>query len=180
VGVAVQDLYLLDREKGFAQNYFKAAFGLWCRLVLLIGIAVSLSTYFSGIISWICTMFLFGLGLFKSQLAQMAHGVYEGGGPVEAMIKLAKHRPVAAQIDESIRPQVMWVDDVFRWFIGNVMKLIPDVNRFDLSHYVGNGFDISWSPVLLLDNGLRLVGYVLPWLVLGYFLIKYREVANPT
>jgi hypothetical protein len=180
VGVANQDLYLLDREKGFAQNYFKAAIGLWCRLVLLIAVAVACSTYLSGIISWICTMFLFGLGVFRPYLEQMALGVNEGGGPMEAMIKLYKHQPVGAQIDESAQTIVSVFDEWFRWFVGNVLKLIPDLSRFDLSRYVANGFDISWSPVLLLDNLLRVVGYVLPWLVLGYYLFKYREVANPT
>ena len=59
-------------------------------------------------------------------------------------------------------------------------ELIPDINRFDLSKYIANGFDISWFDVLFVDSFIRLVGYLLPWIVLGYYLIKYREVANPT
>jgi hypothetical protein len=181
VGVAKQDLYFLDKEKTFEQNYFKAALGLWYRLVLLIGIAVACSTYLSGIISWLCTMFLFGLGLFKDQIQQMVVNVSDGGGPIEAMIKLARHQPLAATLEETPTVRVgLGIDEAFRWMLGHILKLIPDVNRFDLSRYIGNGFDISWFDVLFVDNFLRLVGYVLPWIVLGYYLIKYREVANPT
>jgi hypothetical protein len=126
-------------------------------------------------------MFLFGLGLFKDYIQQMAMNVSEGGGPIEAMMKLARHQPVAAQLEETPTVRVgLGVDDAFRWVLGHVMKLIPDINRFDLSKFVANGFDISWLDVLLVDNFLRLIGYVLPWIVLGYYLIKYREVANPT
>jgi hypothetical protein len=178
VGVAKQDLYLLDREKGFAVNYFKAAVGLWCRLVILTAMAVACSAYLSGIISWICAMFLFILGLFKTYLLSMALGFNEGGGPMEAMIKLSQHKPVGATVDQA--PVTVWFDHGFRFFIGGVMKLLPDVNRFDLSRFVANGFDISWGSVVILDNLLRTVGYALPWLVLAYYLIKNREVANPT
>jgi len=181
VGVAKQDLYFLDNEKTFEQNYFKAALGLWFRLVLLIGIAVACSTYLSGIISWLLTMFLFGLGLFKDYIQQMALNVSEGGGPIEAMIKLARHQPVAAQLEETPTVRVgLGFDDAFRWTIGHVIKLIPDINRFDLSKYIANGFDISWFDVLFVDSFIRLLGYLLPWIVLGYYLIKYREVANRT
>jgi hypothetical protein len=181
VGVGKQDLYFLDKEKSFEENFFKAALGLWYRLILLIGIAVTCSTYLSGIISWLCAMFLFGLGVFKDFIQQMALNVNEGGGPIEAMIKLARHQPVAAQLEETPTVRVgLGFDDAFRWMLGNVMKLIPDVNRFDLSKFVANGFDISWLDILFVDTFLRLVGYLLPWIVLGYYLIKYREVANPT
>jgi hypothetical protein len=44
--------------------------------------------------------------------------------------------------------------------------------------YVANGFDIPLY-VLLVDNGLVLLGYLAPWAVLAYYLMKYREIANP-
>jgi hypothetical protein len=72
------------------------------------------------------------------------------------------------------------IDDFYRWWLQMVLNIIPDVNRFDLINYVANGFDITWGQVLFLDNFVYLVGYLLPWIVLSYYLMKFREIANPT
>jgi hypothetical protein len=61
-----------------------------------------------------------------------------------------------------------------------VLNLIPDVNRFDLHPYVANGFDVPVLNVLVIDNLIPLVGYLLPWAILAYYMMKYREIANPT
>jgi hypothetical protein len=181
VGVAKHDLYLLDREKTFEENFIKGSIGLWFRLCLVIGIAVGCSTYLSGVISWLCTMFLFGVGLFKDQILQITLGAPgAGGGPMESMLKLAAGKPIAGQLDKTPQYQVaLLVDDAYRWVMSYVLKLVPDVNRFDLSQYVLNGFDISWS-VLLVDNLIPLLGYLVPWAILAYYLINSREIANPT
>jgi hypothetical protein len=182
VGVATHDLYLLDNEKTFEENFIKGAIGLWFRLCLLIGIAVACSTYLSGVISWLCTMFLFVLGIFKDQILQMilAGSGPTGAGPMEAMLKLASGKPVGGELDKTPETQVaLAFDEGYRWVMNYLMKLIPDVNRFDLSQYVANGFDISWSGVLLLDNLVPLLGYLLPWAILAYYMMKSREIANP-
>ena len=74
---------------------------------------------------------------------------------------------------------VTGVDEVYRWWLRRFLNLIPDVTRYDLHQYVANGFDISWSQVLFLDNLLPLLGYLLPWAILAFYLMKYREIANP-
>ncbi len=181
VGVAKQDLYLLDDERSFEENFFKAAVGLWARLALVIGLAVAFSTYLSGIISWFCTMFVFCLGLFKEFLHQVALGVNDGGGPMESLYRLANRQSVAAQIELNPFTQVGLIfDEGFRFLARLLMRLIPDVNRFDLSRYVSAGFDVPWSDVLMLDNLLRMLGFVVPCFILAFYLIRYREIANPT
>jgi hypothetical protein len=49
-----------------------------------------------------------------------------------------------------------------------------------LTSYVAEGFNIPWGDVLFLDTFLPLVGYLLPWAILAFYLMKFREVANPT
>jgi hypothetical protein len=71
-------------------------------------------------------------------------------------------------------------DEAFRWVLGYVLNFIPDIHRYNLTEYVAEGFDISWGQIIFLDNILPLVGYLIPWLILGYYLINYREIANPT
>jgi hypothetical protein len=182
VGVEKHDLYLLDDEKYFEWNFFKASFGLWCRLCLVIGLAVVFSTYLSGIISWVCTMFLFLLGLVMTDLKMMAMGQSPGGGPLEASIRLFTRQGIAAPLTEDNAgvSVALFGDQVYSWLLNGFLKIVPDVNRFDLSRYVSNGFDISGTNILLVDNFIPLVGFLLPWFVLSFYLMKYREVANPS
>ena len=66
-------------------------------------------------------------------------------------------------------------DKAFQWGLGMVLQAIPDVDRFDLTDYVANGFDVGG--IQLTGTGLYLVGYMLLWLVLAFYLIRSREVA---
>ena len=62
--------------------------------------------------------------------------------------------------------------------MGRVFVLIPDVDRFDLTLFVSEGFDVSFSQLLV--TLLLLFAYLLPWAVLAYYLLKWREVASNT
>jgi hypothetical protein len=70
------------------------------------------------------------------------------------------------------------IDGVFRWFIRRVLDLIPDVNRYDLTSYVGEGFSIPLTQILLDCGTLGL--YLLPWFIAAYYLLRWREIAGPT
>jgi hypothetical protein len=181
LGVARRDLYLLDAELPFWQNFVKGALGLWFSMTLLLGLAVACSTYLSGIISWFGAMFLFLTGFFLEYIRGLAAGSGPGGGPLESLVKLANRLNINSPLPESPTVNVAkGGDEIYRWWLRLFLKLIPDVNRFDLTGYVGSGFDIPWTGVLLLDNLLPLVAYLLPCAVLAYYLMDQREVANPT
>jgi hypothetical protein len=181
LGVAPRDLYLLAAEKPFWQNFLKGVLGMWCTFILVLGIAIACSTYLSGVIAWFCTMFLFCAGMFTTYLQQLASGRLYGGGAAEAAYRLALNRPIGAPIDQSPAASLLrGFDAFFAWWVQRFLNLVPNVNRYDLHSYVANGFDIGWSQVLLVDNLLPLVGYLLPWGILAYYLMKYREIANPS
>ena len=180
VGVAPPDLYLVAHEMPFWQNFFKGVIGMWCTHMLVLGIAVACSTYLSGVISLLATMFLFMSGMFVDYLKEIADMRTDGGGPAQSFIRLLRQLPVGAPLDPSPQKSLVdFVDDLFSWWVKKILNLIPDVQRHDLHQYVANGFDIGWFEVLLIDNGLPLVGYLAPWLILAYYLMKYREIANP-
>ena len=181
LGVARRDLYLLADDRSFEINFLKGIMGLWCTFMLILGVGIACSTYLSGVISWLCTMFLFGAGLFTDYIQQLAEGKLVGGGPLEAAYRLMAHVPLASSIDPGPTASILvGTDDVYRWFMRLFLKLIPDMARFDLNQYVANGFDISWSQVLLPDNFIPLLLYLVPWAILAFYLMKYREIANPT
>lgn len=180
LGMAKRDLYLLAAELPFWQNFLKGTLGLWCNMLLVLGVSVACSTYLSGIISLLCAIFLLGAGLVVEYIKALAAGQAVGGGPIEAANRLFYRMPLAAPLDPSAATNLTTaVDEVYRWLLAFVLKLIPDVHRYNLTDYVANGFDISWGQVILLDNVLPMLGYLLPWGVLAYYLMNSREVANP-
>ncbi len=180
IGVAQRDFYLLANEMPFWQNYLKGIFGLWYSMLLLLGLAVVLSTYLSGIISWLCALFLFLAGYFLDYIKTLAAGRSEGGGGFESALRLLNRTPINAPLTQSPTVSVLQTfDEGYRRVLGLILKVIPDVNRFDLTNYVAEGFNIPWGQELLLNTFLYLVCDLLPWACLAFYLMKYREVANP-
>jgi hypothetical protein len=181
VGVARRDLYILMKENPFWLNFVKGVIGMWFSYMLVLGVAISCSTYLSGVISWFAVLFLYGTGLCNEYVRSLADGSAYGGGPAEAAARLYERRPITMPADGTpLAGFISRIDDFYRWWLQMVLNIIPDVNRFDLINYVANGFDITWGQVLFLDNFVYLVGYLLPWIVLSYYLMKFREIANPT
>jgi len=184
LGMAKYDLYLLATEPSaggdllaFSLNFLKGATGLWFRMLLVVGVAVTCSTYLSGVISFLCTMLLYFGGVCVEFIRSVAEGKTVGGGPLQNMIRLAEGINAATPMDQS--PGVllaMQTDKAFQVLIGRLLSMIPDVDRMDLTNFVAEGFDISGTQLLL--TGIMLVGYLLPWLLLAYYLIRSREVAS--
>ena len=209
VGMARYDLYLRQDDpngggdaRAFAVNFLKGTIGLWMRLVLIIGVATALSTYLSNVISLLVALMLYVGGLFREFISSVVAGTNVGGGPLQSFFsvvgrqagvgvtegapKLVYDGPwfVLFQHDTSNLEQntsryIFGVfDPIFRWVMGRVFDLIPDVDRFDLTRFVSEGFDISFGQ--LFATLLMLIGYLLPWAVLAYYLLKWREVASNT
>jgi hypothetical protein len=177
LGMARYDLYLLAKEQPFWLNFFKGAIGIWFWMALVTGVAIVCSTYLSGVISWLCVGFLFILGLVRQWVIGVAMGTNEGGGPGEAILKLLGRQPIAAQLDENTTTRVATGgDEVFRWALRRFIDVLPNLSLFDVSDQVANGFNVSGSQLLL--TFIMLVGYLLPWAVLGYYLMKSREIAG--
>lgn len=181
LGVARRDFYLLAAERPFWINFIKGIVGLWFATLLMLGLAVALSTYLSGVIAWLCALFMFGMGLHVDGIRQIADGTNVGGGVIESTVRILGKLPGAAPLDRSPGASVIQgSDEVFRFGLRLFSRVVPDVSRFDLHVYVANGYDISWSQILFLNNFVLLLGYLVPWGVLAYYLMKYREIANPT
>ncbi len=185
IGVARRDLYLLEGDYPFWINFLKGAVAIWLGACLVLGIAVIASTYLSGIIAFLATGFLCGAGLFSDYIRSLAEGRTEGGregGPMGSMVRLWNRQNINAPLDKSTGQYgvIVAFDDSYRWLLKLLMRVIPDVTRYDLAIYVSNGFDISLMQVLFLDNLLPLLAYLVPCGILGYYLMKSREIANPT
>jgi hypothetical protein len=176
LGVAKRDLYFLAGDEPFALNFFKGVFGLWLRLALVITVAVTCSTYLSGVIAWLVVGFLYGTGLCQDFIAKEAAGVGFGGGPFESAIRLAQNQNLVTPLQDSAGKSLALTGDVaYQWVLRLLLKILPDVDRFSWTNYVASGFSVPGPEIVL--NTLMLAGYLLPWAVLAYYLMKSREVA---
>jgi hypothetical protein len=181
LGVARHDFYLLAAENSFYLNFMKGVVGMWCCVMVVLGVAVALSTYLSGVITLVTTLFLFIAGAYMPSIMQIVDGQSFGGGPTESMYRLIGRIQPSMPLDESAATSLVKVtDDAFRFGLARFLNLLPDVQRYDLQPYVANGFDIPAFDVLVVDNLLALIAYLIPWAILAYYLIHFREIANPT
>jgi ABC-type transport system involved in multi-copper enzyme maturation permease subunit len=179
LGVAKRDLYFLAGDEPFFANFFKGVFGLWLRLVLVISIAVACSTYLSGVIAWLVVGFFYFAGMFQDFIAMEAAGVSAGGGPFESAIRLSQNANLITPLPDSAGKSLALTGDAaYQWGLRKFLLILPDVDRFSWSNYVASGFSVPWAVIGL--NCLYLVLYLYFWAVLANYLMKAREVANPS
>jgi hypothetical protein len=176
LGMAEPDLYLLAYEQPFALNYIKGMVGLWCRLCIVVGLAVACSTYLSGVLSLLVAATIFLTGYFTDHLNDVALNRSVGGGPFESMSRLVQAQMPTAPTPETTGAKALGViDQVVAWGFRRVQNIIPDVESFSWSNFVAEGFNINGE--YLVVNLLVTFGYLLPWAILAYYLMKSREVA---
>jgi hypothetical protein len=190
VGMAKYDLYLRpdhdytlsedelarrDRLR-FMWNFAKGQTGLWFRLCLVVGIAVALSTYLSGLISFLAASFFYLGGLCREFIRSLGEGTAPVGGPFESGYRLAM-RDLGSPMDETAGFRVVaFSDNLFRWVARRVLNILPDVDRFDLSINVAEGFNIAGGQLTM--TGLMLLSYMLLAALAAYYLMKWREIAS--
>jgi hypothetical protein len=191
VGVAKYDLYLRpdydfglsDEEAAkrdqmrFMVNFVKGQSGLWFSLCLVVGVAVALSTYLSGLITFLATAALFIGGLLREFIRTIAEGVTGvTGGPFESAYRLAQ-RDLGAPLEETSAYKFAgYSDDVYRLIVRRLINLLPDVDRFNFSDLVGEGFNIGAGQLSM--TAILLAGYMILCALVGYYLIKWREIAS--
>lgn len=177
LGFAEPDLYLLEGTLPFGLNFVKWAFGLWCKLCVVIGVAVACSTYLSGVLSLLMTLLVYTLGNVTEHLNDLAFGRNIGGGPFESMSRLVRaESPTAPTVETGGGKVVLLFDKLVAWLVRRIQNVVPDIESFTWTNFVSEGFNVSGE--YLVVNLLTLAGYLIPWLVLAYYLMKAREVAS--
>lgn len=176
IGVAKRDLYILEGQGSFWLNFYKGAVGLWCRLAIVVVIAVTCSTYLLGVISFLIAAFLYLGASFQNFIHELAVGRNIGGGPLESLTRLVRGDTPAAQLEKVGGIQVASVfDEGFRWIVRRLLNILPDKDQFDWFPYVSQGFSIRPEDMIL--SLIALFAYIFPWAVLAYYFMRSREIA---
>jgi hypothetical protein len=191
VGVAKYDLFLRpdydfgltpqeaanrDRVR-FMLNYAKGQTGIWFALVLVTALAVALSTYLSGLITFLATAALFVGGMLREFIRSIAEGATGiVGGPFESAYRLSQ-RDLGAPLDETSAMKFAgYSDDVYRLLVRTFMNVLPDVDRFNFTDFVAEGYNISGGQLSV--TALMVAAYVFLCALVGFYLIKWREIAS--
>ena len=178
LGFAKYDFYLLASDGNFAVNFLMGAVGLWLRLAILVGLCLVLSTYLSGIISFIVGMCIYLGGFCQEFITDLASGKAIGGGPLESLVRLMTKTSMTTNLQETPGVRLaLGTDKLYGWLMRRVLNMIPDTDRLDWSNYVAEGFRIGPTDLLPI-NSLMVLAYLVPCFVLGYYLIKWREIAS--
>ncbi|MBY0587435.1 hypothetical protein K2X85_09680 [bacterium] len=176
IGMAKHDLFLLAREQSFEWNFIKGLITLWLKMLFLTSVAVSASTVLNGFVTVIFTIGAYVVGLVHNFLMEVAGGKILGGGPIESLVRLVTQMNQQADIEQGfIRSVINIFDPILTRFLAAVGAVVPDLSTIETAEYVASGFDIpSW---LMMRNALLVVGYVIPVIIVGYFLFRGRETA---
>lgn len=116
-------------------------------------------------------------GYFADHLADMSSGRSHIGGPGRAIMSLMEAKPATNPLDKTnpLTSVVEGSDLFFSWIMRRFVNLVPDIRGYSWNHFLSEGFNIPTE--YLAMNVLVMAGYLLPWFILGYYLIRSREVA---
>lgn len=179
IGMARPGLFLRTPDKNFASGYFKAVFGIWMMMVLVIVLGVTASTFVKGPIAIVLTLSLLVVGTgFRGFLDDLVAGKVKGSGAIESAYRIVEHKNPMVALDPSAGVKVIQtIDKAPQAGLWIVSHIIPDYTRFWLAPYVANGFDVPFQ-IALLPAIATLLAYLVPCLLLGYFSLKLRELES--
>ena len=185
-GFAQPDCYLRLPDSSPLVNYIKVYSSIWVQMVIVTSIGVAASALLSGPVAMLLTVSFILLGFFREFFLGIAAGadyaaygvpkVY-GGGPVEALVRIVTQKNVIAPLDPSFGASVVQgIDAVLQLFMLSVAQLLPDFSAFSTVDFAAYGFAV---PAERVSQDLTVcLGYVVGMAVIGYFLLRTREVAK--
>jgi hypothetical protein len=128
------------------------------------------------VLSLLATAFIYIVGFFTDHLNDLALNRNVGGGPFQSISQLVKAEQGTTPLSDTASTKAILAGDKgWAWLIRRFQNLIPDVDSFSWGHFVSEGFNVNTE--YLVVNVLVTFGYLLPWAILAYYLMKSREVA---
>ncbi|MGC8642558.1 MAG: hypothetical protein ACP5XB_22100 [Isosphaeraceae bacterium] len=177
LGMAESDLYLLSSSGNFGTNFMKGLFGVWLQAMVLCAIGIFAGTFLSWPVALLTTIAFFFAGqLAYSFLVDFTRQNILGGGPFESLIRLVTHDNQMSQLDPTWGVVIAkTLDSLVMPVMSMLVYVVPNFQALDVSNTVADGFAVSWGT--MISNTLLALAYALPFSIVGYFILKNREVA---
>jgi hypothetical protein len=118
------------------------------------------------------------MGFFGQFIRGVANGAVEGGGPIEAAIRILLQQNVMTEFDnqDSILIRIIeGLDAVLMRLLQAGTYALPDFTQFDTVMFVADGYSIF--PSLVGQQVTMALIYFVVVTIVGYFCLKSREIA---
>jgi hypothetical protein len=100
----------------------------------------------------------------------------QGTGVLDALYRIPMHLTPGVDLEDSFMVRLMKaIDNLVLNLLWAVQHLFPDFGSFDTTEYVANAFDVPWAAAMLPSLATT-AGYCLPWILVGYFSLRVREL----
>ena len=177
-GAAEPDLYIRSKDANVFFNFIKAYFGIWQEMVILISFGVLFSTFLSGPVAMVSTFGILIASFCKNLFSLVAMGHSLGGGPFEAFNRLITHENLMSDLPNTFATSLLkFFDTIARGFLMFIGLAIPSFSDYNIyMDSVASGFDISWNTICV--HAVKTFAYILPLFVVGYLILRNREVAK--
>lgn len=157
-------LLIVTSREFFGWNLFKSLFILWMLTILVVAIAVLCSTFLSWPIAIVLTCMLLTGHWCVSELSDTTDSTL--GRSVATDMGLT---------DPSRAEAVATSVNALTSALQGLAAVLPDIDRFASIHDIQSGTAVSWATIS--QAGDVLLAFGLSSVVLGYLLMKVKEVA---
>ncbi len=177
-GFAQADCYLRRPDGSPVASYAKVYASIWVQAVIVIAVGVTISTLVSGPVALLFTAGFIILGFWRDDFLKIALGTSYGGGPMESVVRIANQQNVMVKLDQSLLTTLVvgfdkYIARPIMWAVG---QCLPDFSSFSTVSYAADGYNVPWDRVF--QDVTACMGFVVALSVLGFFLLRTREVAK--
>ena len=178
LGMARPDLFIRLPDHSFLSSYAKGLLGIGVMIFMVVVLGVISSCFLKGPVATLLTFFVLLVGrVGRSFLDQMTTSdAYRGGSIFESIYRILMHLNPDTDLANTPAMRIMQgIDQLILNCLWATRYIFPDFSGFNMVDYVANGYDVPWRdsmfPFLCL-----MVGYVVPWVLIGQFSLKLREL----
>jgi len=176
-GFAQPDCYLRLPSASPIWNYCKVYLSIWVQMVIVTCIGVAASAVVSGPVAMLLTVSFILLGFFRQFFEGVALGTEFGGGPLESFYRMVTQKNIISPLDPGVGATVIQsIDALLRGLMWSVAQVLPDFAASSTVNFAAYGFNVPADRVL--EDLTTCLAYVVGLAVIGYFVLRNREIAK--
>ncbi|BBO32045.1 ABC transporter permease [Lacipirellula parvula] len=177
-GFAQADMYIRHPDGSPIASFAKVCISIWVQAVIVVAVGVTISTLVSGPVAMLFVVGFIILGFWRQDFVDIATGKSYGGGPAESVVRIATQANVMVQLEDTLLNNLVTGFDRFfaKPIMWAVAQCLPDFSAFSTVNYAAEGYNVPWDRVF--QDMTICLGYVVGLSILGYFLLRTREVAK--
>jgi hypothetical protein len=182
-GMAQADLYVRAADNMFWWNFVKSYITMWLQMLIVTSFGVMFSTFLTGSVAMLATIFSMVMGYFSHTIFRVATGQQEGGGPLESIVRIVRQDNLVTDLDAGASTIFIKAFDVVAMAILQAVSVImPNFRDYaehggiNTARFVAYGFDLPSS--LMWQHVSITFLYVAIVSCAAYFLLKSKEIAG--